>query len=178
MTTPESVQQAVGDAQRLLDDAKRNLDETVAVAAMFPNATKEGWPPAGWCSPGAHETATHVDPVQIHRAGSRMLTFAVNVLYVEIPTPSGPARVYSTRPVDLLDGFAAHAASGGTKPLIDCLRATTKKAEAALAAHQREQEEGKAKREAEMALKLGADLRATHYHDTSAPQSRRRTLAP
>jgi hypothetical protein len=87
-----------------------------------------------WVSARAFHDATHVDPEALARGlHSPEETRSMLVLYVPVATPYGEARLYGSRPVDLVKGCEAYR--NGHGPLVECLRATVIDAELSQAIH-------------------------------------------
>jgi hypothetical protein len=63
--------------------------------------------------------------------GIQIIHIAPCALYAEFDTNAGKARVYSLDRVDVIEAFDAFQAPGNERTLLECLKATTTKANAA-----------------------------------------------
>lgn len=150
-----SLQEEAANLKAQKERLEQRLAALDAVRA-FPDAERLRYSPCSESVYGSrivHEIADKIDPSRMF--GDR---YASGFLYTEIATPHGPARVYSTRPVDLVAGFEEYAKTGNKGDLVAILKGTTRNAEAALVKAEEEQKAERAREEVEYAENKRAEM--------------------
>ena len=116
-------------AEKNLQECRLDLAAFTWISERYPDAEMvQSFRKHVFVSKAAHEDATHVRPDSAFPGEDMRVsnpTQVFYILYLEIETPFGMGRLYSSRPVNLIAGYDQFNKARGAVSLVDALRKTT-----------------------------------------------------